>query len=159
RPVAIRHARHPRDGARPPRRDRRGGRLGGEGDAAAQCARAYPRTCRAMPGIGRTPGRGARVHRAHSRARAAVHVRIFRALVPLRARRRRALPAGRQADRVRSVNGPAPEILDAPAPPVDAAYAAALAALRSPPSATRQNAWLTFLVTLVLFAWLSGGFD
>lgn len=62
---------------------------------------------------------------------------------------------------------PAPEALDPPAPaappadpaPVDPAYAAALAALRSPPPAAKQNAWLTFFITLALFAWLSGGFD
>jgi len=47
----------------------------------------------------------------------------------------------------------------APASPADPAYDAALAALRSPPAATKQNAWLTFFVTLALFAWLSGGFD
>ena len=54
---------------------------------------------------------------------------------------------------------PTPETVEAPAPPVDAAYAAALAALRSPPPATKQNAWLTFIITLALFAWLSGGFE
>lgn len=53
----------------------------------------------------------------------------------------------------------APPADAAPSAPVDPAYAAAVEALRSPPAASKQNAWLTFFITLALFAWLSGGFD